>query len=82
MGATKNNTGGHLKIRGAWEKFKYKGAYKIFLGFEKIEGQGFHGACYRWGVIKPSFVIVTNAKDKRHASLIPCCFTHWQIYPL
>ena len=34
--------------------------------------------------IKPSLVIVTNAKDKEiidlisdHASLILCCFTHW-----
>ena len=34
--------------------------------------------------IKPSLLIVTNAKDNEiidliydHASLIPCCFTHW-----
>ena len=34
--------------------------------------------------IKPSLSIVTNAKDKEvidliydHASLIPCCLTHW-----
>ena len=27
--------GGHLKIRGDWEKFKYEGAYKISWGFEK-----------------------------------------------
>ena len=38
VGATKNNTGGHLKIRGDWEKFKYEGAFKISWGFEKIEG--------------------------------------------
>ena len=31
MGATKNNTGGHLKIRGDWEQFKYEGHTK-FLG--------------------------------------------------
>ena len=24
--------GGHLKIRGDWEKFKYEEAYKIFWG--------------------------------------------------
>ena len=35
-------------------------------------------------LIKPSLLIVTNAKDPEitdliydHASLIPCCFTHW-----
>ena len=34
--------------------------------------------------IKPSFLILTNAKDNEiidliydRASLIPCCFTHW-----
>ena len=34
--------------------------------------------------IEPSLLIVTNAKDNEivdliydHASLIPCCFTHW-----
>ena len=34
--------------------------------------------------IKPSLLIVTNATDNEiiglicdHASLIPCCFTHW-----
>ena len=33
---------------------------------------------------KPSLLILTNAKDNEiirliydHASLIPCCFTHW-----
>ena len=33
--------------------------------------------------------MLTNAKDNKtidlisdHASLIPCCFTHWQIYTL
>ena len=43
MGATKNNTGGHLKIRGDWEKFKYEGAYKISWGIEKIEGARLSG---------------------------------------
>ena len=34
--------------------------------------------------IEPSLLIITNAKDNEiidliydHASLIPCCFTHW-----
>ena len=34
--------------------------------------------------IKPSLLILTNAKENEiinliydHASLIPCCFTHW-----
>ena len=38
--------------------------------------------------IKPSLLILTNAGDNEiidliynHASLIPCCFTHWKIYP-
>ena len=30
--------GGHLKIRGDWEKFKYEGAYKISWGFDKNRG--------------------------------------------
>ena len=40
--------------------------------------------------IKPSLLIITNAKDNEmiidliydHTSLIPCCFAHWLIYPL
>ena len=35
-------------------------------------------------ILKPSLLIVTNAKDNEvieliydHASLIPCCSTHW-----
>ena len=35
--------GGHLKIRGDWEKFKYEGAYKFSWGFEKIEGARLSG---------------------------------------
>ena len=34
--------------------------------------------------VKPALLILTNAKDNEiidpicdHASLIPCCFTHW-----
>ena len=54
QGATKNNIGArHLKIRGGWEKFKYEGAYKISWGLEKIEGQGFQGACYRGSITFP-----------------------------
>ena len=37
MGATKNNTGGHLKIRGDWEKSNMRGHTKFLGGFEKIE---------------------------------------------
>ena len=44
MGTTKNNTGGHVKIRGDWEKIKYEGAYKISGGFEKNRrGKAFRG---------------------------------------
>ena len=46
-GATKNNTGGHLKIMGDWGKFKYEGAYKISWGVEKIEEARLSGGCYR-----------------------------------
>ena len=30
--------GGHLKIRGDWEKLKYEGAYRISWGVEKDRG--------------------------------------------
>ena len=43
MGATTNNTGGHLKIRGDWEKFKYEGACKISWGFKNRGGKAFRG---------------------------------------
>ena len=39
--------GGHLKVRGDWEKFKYEGAYKFSWGFEKIEG-----ARLSWGLLQ------------------------------
>ena len=51
MGATKNNTGGHLKIRGDWGKFKYEGAYKISWGFEKIEEARLSGGLLQRGVL-------------------------------
>ena len=51
VGATKNNTGGHLKIRGDLEKFKYEGAYKISWGFEKIEGARLSGGLLQRCVI-------------------------------
>ena len=49
MGPTKNNTGGHLKIRGLG-KFKYEGAYKISCRFKKIEGARFSGGLLHRGV--------------------------------
>ena len=52
MGATKNNTGGHLKIRGDKEKFNYEGAYKISWGFEKIEGARLSGGLLQRGVLQ------------------------------
>ena len=42
--------GGHLKIRGDWEKFKYEGAYKISWGGEKIEGARLSGGMLQSGV--------------------------------
>ena len=51
MGATKNNTGGHLKIRGDWEKFRYEGVYKIsWGGLKKIEGARLSGGLLQRGV--------------------------------
>ena len=52
MGATKNDTGGHLKIRGDWEKFKCEGAYKMSWGFEKIEGARLSGGLLQRGVLQ------------------------------
>ena len=44
MGATKNNTGGHLKIRGTWKKTNLRGHTKFRGGFEKIkECKAFRG---------------------------------------
>ena len=52
MGASKNNTGGHLKTRGHWEKFKYGRAYEIsWKGVEKIEGTRLQGRLLQRGVI-------------------------------
>ena len=42
-GATKNNTGGHLKIRVDWENSNMRGHAKFLGGFEKIEGKAFRG---------------------------------------
>ena len=58
---------GTFENLGDWEKFKYEGAYKISCGFEKIEGQGFQGACYR-GVFLSSVPMSTDlltSSDKR-----------------
>ena len=38
VGAPKNNTGGLLKIRGDWVKFKYEGHTKFLGEFEKNRG--------------------------------------------
>ena len=51
--------GGRLKIRGDWEKFKYEGHTKFLGGVEKIEGQGFRGACYR-GVYYTKHTLCSN----------------------
>ena len=42
--------GGHLKIRGDWEKFKYEVAYKICRVFEKLEGARLSGGLLQRGV--------------------------------
>ena len=48
MGATKNNTGGHLKIRGTGKNSNMRGHTKFLGRFEKVEGgKAFRGACYR-----------------------------------
>ena len=43
VGATKNNTGGRLKIRGDWEKFKYTGHTKFLGGLKNRGGKAFRG---------------------------------------
>ena len=43
MGATKNNTGGHLKIRGTGKNSNMRGHTKFRGGFEKIEGARLSG---------------------------------------
>ena len=49
MGATKNNTGGHLKMRGYWENSNMRGHTK-FLGGLKIEGARLSGGLLQRGV--------------------------------
>ena len=49
MGATKNNTGGHLKIRGTWKNLNMRGLAK-FLGGLKIEGARLSGDLLQRGV--------------------------------
>ena len=39
--------GEHLKIKGDWENSNMREHKKFLGGFEKIDGQGFQGACYR-----------------------------------
>ena len=51
MGAIKNSTGGHLKIRGNWEKLKCEEAYKVSWGVEKIEGARLSGGLLQRGVL-------------------------------
>ena len=49
MGATKNNTGGHLKIRGDWENSNMRDHTK-FIGGLKIEGTRLSGGLLQRGV--------------------------------
>ena len=42
--------GGHLKIRGDLEKFKYEGHIQFLGGFEKIEGARLSGGLLQRGV--------------------------------
>ena len=44
MGATKNNTGRHLKLRGAWKNSNMRAHTKFRGGFDKNrEGKAFRG---------------------------------------
>ena len=43
--------GGHLKIRGDWEKFKYEGHTKFLGGIEKIKGARLSGGLLQRGVL-------------------------------
>ena len=53
MGATKNNTGGHLKIRGTGKNSSMRDHTKFLEGFEENRGARLSEACYR-GVFKKS----------------------------
>ena len=43
MGATKNNTGGYLKIRGDWENSNTRGHTKFLGGWKNRGGKAFRG---------------------------------------
>ena len=43
MGATKNNTGGHLKIRGTGKNSNMRGHTKFLGDFKKRGGKAFRG---------------------------------------
>ena len=50
VGATKNNTGGHLKIWGSGKNSNMRGHTKFLGGFEKIEGARLSGGLLQRGV--------------------------------
>ena len=50
MGATKNNTGGHLKIRGTGKNSNMRGHTKFLGGNEKIERARLSGGLLQRGV--------------------------------
>ena len=62
MGATKNNAGGHLKIRGTG-KIQYEGAYEISWRFQKIEGARLSGGLLQRGVLKYSAPKITTSRQ-------------------
>ena len=70
MEATKNNIGGHLKIRGNWGKFKYEGAYKISWGFEKEMGQAFRGPVTEGCNIRFEFSVTICFSPQLHQNII------------
>ena len=52
MGATKNNTGGHLKIKGTG---KNSGIQNFFGRLKKIEGERLSGGLLQRGVLQITF---------------------------
>ena len=78
MGATKNNTGEHLKIGGGMGKFRYEGHTKFLGGLKNGGGKAFRGPVTEgcspgWSIYKffiDTFLGRPVEKFKMHAILI------------
>ena len=70
MGATTNNTGGHLKIRGTWKNSNMRGRTKFLGGLIEIEGARLSGGLLQRGVsmlkMKSTFAQSRHAWNNRN----------------